>query len=330
MWKTRVTELLGIEHPIIEGGMSMPGNGELAAAVSNAGGLGVIGSNPGWVPVEQRPENLREHIRRTKALTSKPFGVNLTLFALEAMAPKAIDVAVEEGVRIAISSGGSPKLYTKKLKDAGFVVLHVVGNVRQAQTAEAAGVDAVVAEGYEAGGVNSPDELTTMTLVPYVVDAVRVPVVAAGGIADSRALVAALALGAEAVQVGSAFIMTRECHAHPNYKKAIMAARDTDTIITQRALGGRNRSLKNPFSLKVAELDQRGAVEELKAFLGWGKTREGMILGDAVDGDLSIGQVAGRLKEIRSAGDVVRDMMAGAGAVLERCQKIEHRGALSR
>ena len=249
MWKTRVTELLGIQYPIIEGGMSMASNGELAAAVSNAGGLGMIGSNPGWMPVEQRAETLRHHINVTRALTDKPFGVNFTLYALQDLAEKQMDVAIEEGVKVAVCSGGNPRLYTKKLNDAGLIVMHVVGSQRQAQAALAAGVDIIIAEGYEAGGSNFPDELTTMVLIPSVVNVVEVPVVAAGGIADSRAFVAALALGAEGVQIGSAFIPTNECHVHQAYKEAVVAARDTDTVITQRALGSRNRSLKNSHKL---------------------------------------------------------------------------------
>jgi enoyl-[acyl-carrier protein] reductase II len=323
MWKTRVTEMLGIEHPIIEGGMTMAGNGELAAAVSNAGGLGMIGSNPGWVPVEQRVERMREHIRLAKALTDKPFGVNFTLFMLEELAGQQMDAAIEEGVKVAVCTGGSPRLYTKKLKDAGMVVMHVVGSVRQAQAAEAAGVDIVIGEGYEAGGANSPDELTTMVLIPYLVDAVTIPVVAAGGIADSQAFVAALALGAEGVQMGSVFIATHECHVHHDYKQAVVAAKDTDTVITHRALGGRMRNLKNPAILQMLEMDQRGAVEELQAFLGRGTMREGQMEGDAENGEMSIGQVAGRINEIRSAGDVVRDIVQGATAVVERCRRIQ-------
>ncbi|MEE8442548.1 MAG: nitronate monooxygenase [Dehalococcoidia bacterium] len=323
MWKTGVTDALGIQFPIIEGGMSMAGNGELAAAVSNAGGLGMIGSNPGWVPVEQRAENLRHHIRLARALTDKPFGVNFTLFVLREMAEQQMDVAIEEGVKVAVCSGGNPRLYTKKLKDAGMLVMHVVGNQRQAQAAQAAGVDIIIAEGYEAGGNNFPDELTTMTLIPYVVDVVDVPVVAAGGIADSRAFVAALALGAQGVQVGSAFIPTRECHVHQAYKEAVVAAIDTDTVIIHRALGSRNRDLKNPHSLKVLEMDQRGAVEEMKAFMGMGKAREGQFDGDTENGELSIGQVAGRITEIKSAGDVVRDIIGGASSVVERCKGIQ-------
>ena len=321
MWKTRVTELLGIEYPLIEGGMSMASNGELAAAVSNAGGLGMIGSNPGWVPVEERAENVRNHIRRAKALTNRPFGVNFTLFDLKEMADKQMDIAIEEGVRVAVCSGGSPKLHTRKLKDAGVVVMHVVGNVRQAQGAEAAGVDIVIGEGYEAGGINSPDELTTMVLIPYLVDAVKIPVVAAGGIGDSRAFVAAMALGAEAVQMGSVFLATKECHVHQAFKEAIVAAKDTDTIITQRSLGSRVRSLKNAYSLKMLELDLKGDVEGLKKYTVRGRGRSGQMEGDAVNSDLNVGQVAGQIKEIKSAGDVVRDVIGGAAAVMERCEK---------
>jgi enoyl-[acyl-carrier protein] reductase II len=283
----------------------------------------MIGSNPGWVPAEQRKENLRHHIRTAKALTSKPFGVNFTLFTLRDVAEQQMDVAIEEGVKVAVSSGGNPRLFTRKLKDAGLLVMQVVGNQRQAKTAEEAGVDIIIAEGYEAGGNNFPDELTTMVLIPYIVDAVNVPVVAAGGIADSRAFMAALALGAQAVQMGTAFIPTKECHVHQAYKEAIVASQDTDTVITQRAIGTRIRGLKNPHSLKVLELDQQGAAEELRAFLGLGKAREGQMEGDIENGELQIGQVAGSVTEIKEAGDVVRDIIGGASAVIERCRRIQ-------
>jgi len=325
MWRTRVCDLLGIEYPILEGGMTMAGNAELAAAVSNAGGLGMLGSNPGWVPVEQREENMRNSIRKTKSLTDKPFGVNVTIFAMEKLSERLVDIALEEGVKVIVTSGGSPRLFAQKIKDAGSRVLHVVGNAKMAKTAEDAGVDMVVAEGYEAGGVNFPDELTTFVLVPYVVKAVKIPVVAAGGISDARGFVAALVLGAEGVQMGSRFVATKECHVHEGYKEAILEANDTDTLITRRAIGLRIRSLKNQFVNSLLDMDQRGAAEEMKAYIGMGKAREGQLLGDKETGDMSIGQIAGMIDRIESAADVVQSVIGGADSVMKRCLELQAR-----
>ena len=331
MWKTRVTEILGIDYPILEGGMAIAGNGELAAAVSNAGGLGMISSNPGWAPLEDRTENVRRHIRRAKELTDRPFGANFPIFILSDIADRHIDMLVEEGIKVVTQSGGNPKLHTRRMKDAGITVLHVVGNVKQALAAEAAGADIVVAEGYEAGGVNSPDEITSMILTPCVVDALSIPVATAGGIADGRGLVAALALGAEAVQMGSAFLATYECHVHDDFKNAIVDAKDNGTLITQRAIGRLSRGLRNPFTEKMKELDRRGDVAEIKAFLGEAMNKgdktntptidvqyQGQMEGDLENGEAALGQTAGLIREVRSAGDVVRAVVAQATEVLER------------
>jgi len=322
MWKTRVCEILGIEYPIIEGGMTMAGNGELAAAVSNAGGLGMIGSNAGWVPAEQREENLRKHIRIAKSATDKPFGVNFTLAGMKELASKLMDVAVEEGVPVAACSGGSPRLYTKRLKDAGLKVIHVLANSSQAKTAEEAGADIVVAEGYEAGGLDSLDELTTLVVVPYVVDVVKIPVVAAGGIFDSRGFLAAMALGAEGVQIGTRFVATHECAVHPDYKQALVNAGDTDSYIIERIRGIRRRALKNKLVNHLMELDLKGAREEMDKLLGPGRVREGTLLGDVEDGELSGGQVSGMIKSIQSAEEVVRSIIEGVDAIMQRCQEL--------
>jgi enoyl-[acyl-carrier protein] reductase II len=328
LFRTRVTEILGIDCPIVEGGMAMAGNGELAAAVSNGGGLGVVSSNPGWAPLERRTENVRDHIRRARALTDRPLGANFPLFILGEHVERHLEMVVEEGIRIVVASGGSPKAMTRRFKDAGLTVLHVVGNVRQARAAEDAGVDMVVCEGYEAGGVENPDELTTMVLTPCVVDAVRIPVLAAGGIADARGLVAAFALGAEGVQMGSAFLATRECHVHPNFKKAIVESGDTATLMTQRALGRLSRALKTDLTIKLQELDRRGAADEIKALLAarppgaQGRSDDaqyrGQMEGDLVTGEPAAGQAVALVREIKSASDVVRDVMSGAKAILER------------
>jgi enoyl-[acyl-carrier protein] reductase II len=326
LFRTRVTQILGIEYPIVEGGMAMAGNGELAAAVSNGGGLGMISSNPGWAPVEQRTENVRAHIRRAKELTHKPLGANFPIFILGGYADRHLEMIVEEDIRIVACSGGSPKAMTRKFKDAGLTVLHVVGNVKQARAAEDAGVDLVVCEGYEAGGVENPDELTTMVLTPCVVDAVKLPVLAAGGIADARGLVAALALGAEGVQMGSAFLATEECHVHPNFKQAIVSSPDTATVMTQRALGRLSRAMKTEFTLKLQELDRRGAADELRALLadappGKDPQYRGQMEGDMVHGEPAAGQAVALVREIKSASDVVRDIMAGAQQILERWKR---------
>jgi len=302
--------------------MAIAGNGELAAAVSNGGGLGVVSSNPGWASVEERTENVRAHIRRAKALTQKPLGANFPIFILGDHAQRHFEMLVEEGIRVVACSGGSPKLMTRRFKDAGMTVLHVVGNVKQARAAEDAGVDLVVCEGYEAGGVENPDELTTLVLTPCVVDAVKIPVLAAGGIADGRGLLAALALGAEGVQMGSAFLATRECHVHEDFKQAIVRSPDTATVMTQRSLGRLSRALKTEFTLKMAELDRRGAADELRALLdshppGKDPQYRGQMEGDMVHGEPAAGQAVALVREIKSASDVVRDVARGARQILE-------------
>ena len=306
--------------------MAMAGNPELAAAVSNAGALGVLGSNSGWAPEERREENFRKGIRRIKEMTDKPFGVNVPIYAMKELATRFVDIALEEKVKVIVCSGGSPFLFTQRIKEAGARSIHLVYNVKQAKNAELAGVDIVIAEGYEAGGVNSPDELTTFVLIPYIVDSVKIPVVAAGGVCDARGFVAALALGAEGVQMGSRFIATEECHVHRNYKEAILLAGDTDTVITRRVLGLRVRSLKNDLISCLGEMDRRGAAEEVKGFLGPGRAREGQILGDSKNGDMSIGQVAGMIKEILTAAEVIKSVIDGTDIVVNKCLELHGAG----
>jgi len=316
MKRTRICDLLGIEYPIIQGGMTWVANAELAAAVSAAGALGLISPNAGMALDGDLVEHLRSQIRKAKNLTNKPFGVNLPIQTLEVK--DLIGVIVEEGVKVVTVSAGSPALYTAIFKEAGVKVLHVVASVRHAKSAERHGVDAVIAEGYEAGGHNGADELPTMILVPQVVDAVSIPVVAAGGIADARGLVAALALGAEGVQMGTRFVATRECIAHPNFKNAIIKASDTGTAITGRKLGPA-RILKGEFASKMLELEGRGATpEELLAFIGTGRARTGQLDGDLVEGEAYCGAIAGMVKEIVSAGDVVRDLVEGYSKIVAK------------
>lgn len=314
MKKTKLCELLGIDYPIIQGGMNWVANAELAAAVSNAGALGIVSPTAGMRLEDDQEENLRSHIRKAKSLTDKPFAVNFPLQTPDV--DKLIDAAIEEGVKVVTTSAGNPALYTAHLKEAGVKVLHVVASVRHAQGAERQGVDAVIAEGYEAGGHNGFDELSTFVLVPQVVDVVSVPVVAAGGIADARGLVAALALGAEGVQIGTRFVATHECIAHQNFKDEVVKAIDTGTVITGRRLGP-TRGLKNEFTAKMLETEGSGASpEELLVLIGLGRSRLGELDGNVADGELYCGSIAGMVKDIIGAADVVRSIVEGYDRVV--------------
>ncbi len=299
---TRITQLFGIRHPIIQGGMVWCAGWQLASAVSEAGGLGVIGAG------SLRPDLLREHIRNARRATTRPFGVNIPL--LYKYASESVAVCLDERVGIVITSAGSPKKYTGDLKAGGAVVAHVAPNVALACKCETAGVDAVVAEGFEAGGHNGVDELTTLVLVPQVVDAVRVPVIAAGGIGDGRAMAAALALGADGVQVGTRFVASLESSAHPAFKAAVVGAADTDTVLTLKRVTP-VRLLKNAFARTAQAREAAGAGrDELATLLGTGRARQGMAEGDLEEGELEIGQVAGLVREILPAGEIVRRFLA--------------------
>jgi enoyl-[acyl-carrier protein] reductase II len=283
-------------------------NAELAAAVSNAGGLGLISPTSGMSRNDDQVENLKKQLEITKSLTSKPFGVNLPILN-NPQIEELVTTVIDAKVKVVVTAAGNPALYTSRLKEAGIKVLHLVAAVRHAQSAERRGVDAVIAEGYEAGGHNGLDELTTFTLVPQVVDAVTIPVVAAGGIADVRGVVAALALGADGVQMGTRFVATRECIAHQNFKEAIVKASDTDTVITGRKLGP-TRILKNEVAAKIMDMEAAGAsVEELLAFLGSSRSRTGQFEGDMANGEAYCGAIAGMIKEIKSVGEVIRSIV---------------------
>jgi enoyl-[acyl-carrier protein] reductase II len=317
--RTRICDMLGIEYPVIQGGMTWIADAGLAAAVSEAGGLGVISPNAGMRLEDDMVENLRGQIRRAKGLTDRPFGVNLVVFipGIEDL----IAVVVEEGVRVVVTSAGDPGRYTMSFKRAGIAVLHLVSSVRQALHAAEVGVDVVVAEGFEAGGHNGFDELPTMVLVPQVADAVETPVIAAGGIADARGLVAAVALGAEGVQMGTRFVATHECIAPQNVKDAIVAAGDTGTMITARNLSP-TRGLKNDFSARVVEMDRRGATaDELLAFIGVGRARMALLDGKLEEGEAYAGEAAGMIHGIVGAGDVVRSMVEGYDRVVARLRE---------
>lgn len=312
--RTRICELLGIEYPIIQGGMTWIANAELAAAVSNAGGLGILSPNARMRLEDDLAENLRSEIGMAKNLTDKPFGVNLPVQipGIEEL----IGVVTEEGIKVVTTSAGNPAIYTPALKEAGVRVLHLVASVRHARSAEKSGVDAVIAEGYEAGGHNGMDELTTMVLVPQVVDAVSIPVIAAGGIVDARGCVAALALGADGVQIGTRFVATRECAAHQNFKEAIVKAADTGTTITGRKFGPA-RVLKGEFANNILELESKDATpEELLVFIGIARSRTGELDGDLVEGEAYCGAIAGMINDIVGAGDVVRDIVESYSGVV--------------
>jgi len=299
--KTRITELFGIEHPIIQAGMIWCSGWELASAVSNAGGLGLLGSGSMY------PDILREEIRKTKAATDKPFGVNLPL--LYPQIADHISIIIEEGVKIVFSSAGNPKTYTPVFKEQGIQVVHVVSSAKFALKAQEAGCDAVVAEGFEAGGHNGREETTTLCLIPGVVDAVGIPVIAAGGIFDGRTMAAAMALGASGVQVGSRFVASNEASAHQAFKETVIQTPEGGTQLTLKELTP-VRLIKNPFFASVEASYLRGAtVEELKELLGRGRAKKGMFEGDLTEGELEIGQAAAHLREILPAAQIVDSMM---------------------
>ena len=308
-FNTRITELLGIQYPIIQAGMIWASGNKLAAAVSNAGGLGLIGAG------SMKPDLLREHIRKAFARTKKPFGVNIP--QLRGDVHELVQATVEEGVKIIFTSAGTPTKFTSMLKERGCFVVHVVSNVKQAKKSEDAGCDAVVAEGFEAGGHNGVDEITTLCLVPQVVDAVGIPVIAAGGIACGRGMLAALSLGAEAVQVGTRFAATHESSAHSEYKRLVVDAGDSDTIITLKKISP-TRMMKNEFALHALEAEQLGASKEaMLALLGSKRERAGIFEGNLVEGQFEAGQSAGLIHEILPASEVVARMIAEYEAALK-------------
>ncbi|MCK5337460.1 MAG: nitronate monooxygenase [Bacteroidales bacterium] len=297
----KISELFGIKYPIIQAGMIWCSGWELASAVSNAGGLGLIGAGSMY------PEILREHIKKCKAATSKPFGVNLPL--IYPQMDEIVDVVIEEGIRIVFTSAGNPKKWTQHFHDHGIKVAHVIANVKFAMKCEEAGVDAVVAEGFEAGGHNGPEETTTMTLIPMVREAIELPLIAAGGIATGRGMMAAMALGAEGVQIGSRFVASEESSAHEMFKKSVIAVKDGDTALSLKKLIP-VRLVKNDFYLRVKELENSGAGrEELMELLGRGRAKLGMFEGDMQEGELEIGQIAGLINEIKPAAVILEDIL---------------------
>ncbi len=304
----RVSSLFGIRYPIIQAGMIWCSGWELASAVSNAGGLGLIGSGSMY------PDILRQHIRKCKAATDKPFGVNLPLIYKQV--EDHIQVILDEGVQIVFTSAGNPAKYTKFFKDHGLTVAHVIANTKFARKCEEAGVDAIVAEGFEAGGHNGIEETTTMTLIPMVREVTTLPLIAAGGIGTGAAMAAAFALGAEGVQIGSRFVASLESSAHPVFKQKVLEAKDGDTaLILKKVIPV--RLIKTKFHDQVKELENRGASrEELMDLLGHGRAKMGMFEGNVDEGELEIGQVSGLIHEVRPAAEIVAEIVRDFNLVI--------------
>lgn len=299
--ENRITKLFDIEYPIVSGGMVWCSGWKLAAAVSNSGGLGLIGSG------SMTPDLLREHIAKCRQATEKPFGVNLPL--MYRYAAEMAEVIMEEGVKIVFTSAGNPATYTQKFKEKGITVVHVVASSKFAQKAEAAGVDAVVAEGFEAGGHNGLAETTTMVLVPLVADAVSIPVIAAGGIGDGRAMAASLALGAEGVQVGTRFALCAESSANDAFKTRALSLGEGETMLCMKSAGN-VRMIKNDIFARVNEAEYQGATpDELRALVGLGRAKQGMFEGDLKEGFLEVGQVASAVKKSLSAKEIVDEFV---------------------
>jgi len=297
----RICQLLGIQYPLIQAGMIWCSGWELASAVSNAGGLGIIGSGSMY------PEILEEQVMKCKQATDKPFAVNLPMLYPDI--DKHIETIIKHKVPIVFTSAGNPKTWTKHLQDHGIIVVHVVSSVKFALKAQEAGVDAIVAEGFEAGGHNGRDETTTFCLIPMVKAAIHIPLIAAGGIGTGRGMLAAMNLGADAVQVGSRFVTSTESSAHENFKQYILASEEGDTMLTLKELTP-VRLLKNEFYAKLQSAYQAGAdKDKLTEILGRGRAKKGMFEGDLVEGELEIGQVAGLIHEIIPAGEIVQEMM---------------------
>ncbi len=299
--KNRISALFKIQYPIVQAGMIWCSGWKLASAVSNAGGLGLIGSGSMY------PEILREHIQKCKAATSRPFGVNLPLLYPDI--DKHVQVIVEEGVSIVFTSAGNPKTWTDILKSNGITVVHVVSNLKFARKAEDAGADAIVAEGFEAGGHNGREETTTLCLVPLIREAIHIPLLAAGGIATGKGMLAVMALGAEGVQIGSRFVASEESSAHLNFKDRVVHAAEGETQLMLKQLTP-VRLLRNDFFTEVALAEQRGASrEELTTLLGRGRAKAGMFEGKLDEGELEIGQVSAVIREILPAASIVQEII---------------------
>jgi len=298
----KITQLFNIQYPIIQGGMIWNSGYKLASAVSNAGGLGLIGAGSMY------PEVLREHIQKCKKATDKPFGVNVPM--LYPNIEEIINIIVEEGVKIVFTSAGNPKTWTSFLKEKGIIVVHVVSSSKFALKAQEAGVDAVVAEGFEAGGHNGREETTTFTLIPMVKEQISIPLIAAGGIATGRGMLAAMVLGADGVQMGSRFAASLESSAHDHFKQTIISVKEGDTQVTLKELAP-VRLIKNKFYEDLQQLYQKSpTIDELKELLGRARAKKGMFEGNLIEGELEIGQIAGLIHAIKPAGKIIEETIA--------------------
>ena len=310
--KNRITELFNIDYPLIQAGMIWCSGWRLASAVSNAGGLGIIGSGSMY------PEILEEHVIKCKQATDKPFAVNLPMLYPDI--DKHVETIIKHKVPIVFTSAGNPKTWTAHLKEHGIKVVHVVSSVKFAKKSEEAGVDAVVAEGFEAGGHNGRDETTTMCLIPMVANELSIPVIAAGGIGTGKGMLAAMNLGADAVQIGSRFVATPESSAHQNFKDTVVDAKEGDTLLTLKEITP-VRLVKNPFFQRVQEAYGSGAsIDEIRELLGRGRAKKGMFEGDLEEGELEIGQISGLINSIKPAADIVAEIIAEYRAALAEQQ----------
>lgn len=308
MIRTRICDILGIDYPVFQGGMAWVATGELAGAVSNAGGLGIIGA--GNAPADV----VRTEIRKVKSITDKPFGVNVML--LSPFVEEVMQAILQERVPVITTGAGNPGKYISALKGVGCKVIPVVPSITLARRMERLGVDALIAEGTEAGG--HIGELSTMVLVPQIVDVVQIPVIAAGGVADGRGLAASLSLGAAGVQIGTRFICAEECTAHPNYKRAVMKAGDRDAVVTGRSTGHPVRNLRNKLTRQMDELEKRGAsLEELEA-IGRGALRMAVVEGNVEEGSVMAGQTAGMITKIQPAADIIQEIVNDASKILTK------------
>jgi len=309
----KITTLFSVKYPLIQAGMIWCSGWELASAVSNSGGLGIIGSGSMY------PAILKEHVKKCKAATNKPFAVNLPMLYPDI--DKHIETIIEEKVPIVFTSAGNPKTYTSLLKSHGIIVVHVVSSAKFALKSQEAGVDAVVAEGFEAGGHNGREETTTLCLIPMVKKEIHIPLIAAGGISTGKQMAAAMALGADAVQIGSRFVCSNESSAHENFKKTVMNSKEGDTVLTLKELTP-VRLIKNEFYKKVNDAYEKCASkEELITLLGKGRAKKGMFEGDLVEGELEIGQVSGMIDEIKPAAEIVKEIMNEYAETLDLLSK---------
>lgn len=319
--KTRISELLEIKYPIIQGGMQWLSRAEFVAAVSNAGGLGIISAT-----THATKQALVEEIRKTRALTQKPFGVNISMLPESEEGDRTsqyFEAVIEEGVRVVETSGRSPAAFVPELKKSGIKLIHKVPAVRFAKKAESVGADAVIVVGYECGGHPGMDDVTTLVLAPKAADSLSIPVIVGGGIADSRGLVAALALGAEGVVMGTRFVATTESLAHANFKEWIVQAQETETVMIQRTIRNAIRVMKNKSAAKVLEMEARGAsLEELLSVISGDIGRRSLFEGDLDGGTFAIGQCVGLIHEVITVKEVIEDMVAGYKTVIERLRKI--------